>query len=165
MKYLSQVILLSMMITILSENVIAARFEADKAAIKNLLGGSKKAKARKVSIKHKGKSQSVRVIYTPSKDRLVVIQKRIYEPDCTHTWAIGLDSKAKIREIRVTEMSCSHAYPTRKAGFLDQFDGKGPADVKSLPDQINTIAKATGSSNLTTDAVQVAILAADEFLK
>jgi hypothetical protein len=87
-------------------------------------------------------------------------EKGIYEPNCTHTWAIGIDPKSgKVTQVRVIEMSCNHAFPTNKPNFLDQFKGKGPADVAKLDGQIDTIAKATGSSKLTTDAVKHAIVA------
>jgi hypothetical protein len=87
-------------------------------------------------------------------EKLAVIEKGIYEPNCTHTWAIGLDGKTgQIEEIRVIEMSCPHAYPTREQSFLSQFIGKGPKDAPTLKKKVDTVAKATGSSDLTTDAV------------
>jgi hypothetical protein len=50
-------------------------------------------------------------------------------------------------------MSCPHAYPTREQSFLSQFIGKGPKDAPTLKKKVDTVAKATGSSDLTTDAV------------
>ena len=83
-----------------------------------------------------------------------VIERGVYEPNCTHTWVIGLKAKDRtVSSIRVVEMSCPHAFPTKSASFLDQFQGKGPKDLAELSSSIVTIAKATGSSNLTTDAV------------
>jgi hypothetical protein len=91
-------------------------------------------------------------------ERVAFIEKGIYQPNCTHTWAIGIDpSSGKVTEVRPVEMSCPHAFPTRSASFLDQFKGKGPADVAKLSNQIQTVAKATGSSRLATDAVKRAI--------
>jgi hypothetical protein len=66
-------------------------------------------------------------------------------------------STQKIQQIRVVEMSCPHAHPARAHSFLDQFTGKGPADLKKLDQSISTIAKATGSCELTIDAVKTSI--------
>lgn len=92
--------------------------------------------------------------------KYAVVSKETYEPNCTHTWVVGLTSAAKVDDIRVVEMGCPHAFPARKASFLDQYKGKGPADVKSLKGDITTIAKATGSCELTTKAVSRSIVAA-----
>lgn len=84
----------------------------------------------------------------------------IYKPDCTHTWAVGIQpASGKVTEVRVIEMSCQHAFPTKSSSFLNQFKGKGPADAAKLSGQTQTIAKATGSSILATDAVKEAITA------
>lgn len=86
--------------------------------------------------------------------RYAFVEKGLYEPSCTHTWVIGVDAKTSaVSAVRVVEMSCPHAFPTRAASFLDQFLGKGPKDVATLDASIDTIAKATGSSKLTTAAV------------
>lgn len=91
-------------------------------------------------------------------NQLAFIEHGLYPPDCTHTWAIGIDGKSgKVTQVRVIEMKCNHAFPTKAASFLDQFTKKGPADANKLEGQIMTIAKATGSSNLTTDAVKRSI--------
>lgn len=83
----------------------------------------------------------------------------IYKPDCTHTWAIGINPKnGKVTQVRVIEMSCQHAFPTKSASFLSQFKGKGPADATKLTSQVQTIAKATGSCVLLADAVKESIL-------
>ena len=91
-------------------------------------------------------------------ERVAVIEKGIYQPSCTHTWAVGLDGKTgAVTEVRVVEMSCPHAFPAKAASYLEQYKGKGPADVAKLDSQIQTIAKATGSCRLTTEAVSRAI--------
>ena len=91
-------------------------------------------------------------------DKIAVVEKGIYEPNCSHTWVIALDSKTvKVTEIRVVEMSCQHAFPTKAASFLGQYQGVGPAETVTLSKKIKTIAKATGSSDLTTQAVVRAI--------
>jgi len=93
--------------------------------------------------------------------QFAVVQKKIYEPNCTHTWVIGVNAKTlKVTGIRVVEMSCPHAFPTRSASFLDQFKGKGIAQLATLKSETRTIAKATGSCLLTADAVVTAISAA-----
>lgn len=89
---------------------------------------------------------------------VAVIEKGIYEPNCTHTWAVGIDpATGKVTQVRALEMSCPHAFPCKAASFLDQYRGKGPADVAKLDSQINNVAKATGSAKLTTAAVQRSI--------
>lgn len=94
--------------------------------------------------------------------KFAVIQKGLYEPNCTHTWVIAVNAAtSKVEDIRVVEMACPHAFPTRQSSYLEQYKGKGPADSATLKDQIHTVAKATGSCNLTTDAVVVAIKSAN----
>lgn len=91
-------------------------------------------------------------------DKLAIVQKGIYEPNCTHTWVVGMDAKkAVVEQVRVVEMSCPHAFPTKSDGFLGQYKGKGAADVAKLSSDVTPIAKATGTSNLTTDAVKKSI--------
>jgi len=114
------------------------------------------------------KGKEIAVYYSKNSSgnpkRLAVVQKGIYEPDCTHTWVVGLDAKkSKVRSVRAIEMSCPHAFPTREASFLNQFKGRGPASVKKLAGEVHTVAKATGSSELATDAVKTAIQAAIQF--
>ncbi|MGE0616351.1 MAG: hypothetical protein AB7P04_11990 [Bacteriovoracia bacterium] len=86
-----------------------------------------------------------------------VVESGIYPPNCTHTWVIGMDAGARVKDIRVLEMSCPHAFPAKQASFLAQYKGKGPADYEKLKGSVETIAKATGSCDLTTDAVKRAI--------
>jgi hypothetical protein len=86
--------------------------------------------------------------------RLAFVEKGIYKPNCTHTWVVGVDpTTSKVTGIEVVEMSCPHAFPTREKSYLEQYVGKGPMEAKTLIKQIDTIAKATGSCNLTTDAI------------
>lgn len=88
-------------------------------------------------------------------ERIVFIEKAVYQPSCTHTWAIGFDAKTnKLIDIRPIEMSCPHALPTKASSYLDQYKGKTPADAAKIEASIQTIAKATGTCNLLTDAVK-----------
>jgi hypothetical protein len=136
------------------ETASAVEFEKLNAAIAKVLGTTK---AMKKTVSIDGKNADVFYAKDGGK-ALAVIQKRIYEPNCTHTWVIGVDpATQKVQQIRVVEMSCPHAHPTRSNSFLDQFSGKGPADLAKLDASISTIAKATGSSELTTDAVKTSI--------
>ena len=70
---------------------------------------------------------------------------------------MGVDKEGKVTEVRAQEMQCPHAFPAKAASFLDQYKGLGPADVESLKGKVNTIAKATGSCDLATDAVKASI--------
>ena len=91
------------------------------------------------------------------------VQKGIYEPNCTHTWIVGVDATSgKVDGVRVVEMSCPHAYPTKTESFLGQFKGKSFADAAKLKDDITPIAKATGSSNLAIEAVRKSLVAASK---
>lgn len=95
--------------------------------------------------------------------KFAFVQKGVFEPNCTHTWIIGIDAlSGKVDEIRVVEMSCPHAYPTKTESFLGQFKGKGLADAQKLKSDIAPVAKATGSANLVTDAVRKSIVAASK---
>lgn len=88
------------------------------------------------------------------------VEKGIYEPDCTHTWAVGIDAdSSSVSEVRVVEMKCPHAFPTKASSFLEQFKGKGPADVEKLVEGVDVVAKATGSSKLAAEAVKRSIQA------
>lgn len=140
----------------------AVEFEKMGQAIAQILG-TKQAYRSSVSLD--GKDHDV--FYAKGKDgkatKLAVIQKRVYDPDCTHTWVIGVNvPKGDIAGIRVLEMSCPHAFPTRTESFLGQYKGRGVASVGTLGKDIHTVAKATGSSELTTDAVIVALKAAQK---
>lgn len=95
--------------------------------------------------------------------KFAFVQKGVYEPNCTHTWIVGIDAASgKVEGVRVVEMSCPHAYPTKTESFLGQFKGKGLADATKLRSDITPIAKATGSANLATDAVRKSIVAASK---
>lgn len=135
------------------EQAIAVEFEPQGKALASVLGSTK------VSAKTLG---DTKFFYTKDANgkpaRVAVIETGIYEPNCTHTWAIGLNgSTGAVTDVRVIEMSCPHAFPARAASYLEQYKGKGPKDVAKLDSKIQTIAKATGSCRLTTDAVTRAI--------
>jgi hypothetical protein len=119
---------------------MAAEFEPLGQAVATALGTKK---AFKKSFAFEGKPLDV--FY--SKDaggkaaKYAFIQKRIYEPNCTHTWVVGVDAATgKVGEVRVVEMSCPHAYPTKTEGFLGQFKGMGPADAAKLTGSVAPIA-------------------------
>lgn len=141
----------------------AVEFEKLGNAVAKALG-TKKAFQKTVNLNGK----ETTVFYAKSDagepTKLAVVQKGLWEPNCTHTWVVGMDAhKGTVDQIRVVEMSCPHAFPTNKPTFLDQYRGKGPADLKKLKGDIQTIAKATGTCNLTTDAVVSAVQAAGQF--
>lgn len=140
---------------------LGVEFEKLGSAVEKALGTTK-AFQKKVSLK----GVSTDVFY--SKDasgkpkKFAVVQKGIYEPNCTHTWVVGLSNTAEVEQVRVVEMSCSHAFPTKEDSYLGQYKGKGPADVSKLKGEVHTVAKATGSSDLTTDAVLTSITVVDK---
>jgi FAD:protein FMN transferase len=136
-----------------SVEVQAVEFEPMGKAIEKLLGTSK---AFTKELKHKQKN--VKFFYSKNgggkAEKVVFVENGLYPPNCTHTWAIGLDAKSgTVLGVRPIEMSCPHAFPTKEEGFLDKYKGKTPADAAKLRNQITVIAKATGSSNLMSDAV------------
>ena len=95
--------------------------------------------------------------------KFAFVQKGVYDPNCTHTWIVGVDAgTGKVNGVRVVEMSCPHAYPTKTESFLGQFKGKGLADAKKLKGDVTPIAKATGSANLAIEAVRKSIVAASK---
>lgn len=112
----------------------------------------------------------LKVFYSKDKkgvQRFVVLEDRIYETGkCTHQWAIGIHPKTQaVTEIRVIEMKCQHAFPCEKKNYLKQYVGVGPKDLKTLKSKIQTIAKATGTSDLTTDAVISAVEKVQKYKK
>lgn len=136
-------------------------FEPVNQAIAKALGSRK---AIKKTVSRNLASKNMKHEYYVTKDKsgkmesMAFIQSGIYEPNCTHTWVVALNAKTKkIKDIRVVEMSCPHAFPTKSSSFLDQYKGKGPADLKQLRESVNIVAKATGSSHLTSDAVHRSI--------
>ncbi|MCB0404240.1 MAG: hypothetical protein KDD51_05600 [Bdellovibrionales bacterium] len=157
--------LVTLMFCLCIENSSAVEFEKMGQAIAKALGTTK---AFKSTVEVQGEAATV--YYSKGRggqpERVAVVQKGIYEPNCTHTWVVGLDARsAKVEGIRVVEMSCPHAFPTKKSTFLSQYVGRGPASVKKLSGEVHTVAKATGSSELTTTAVKKAILATKQFAK
>lgn len=136
--------------------------------------GNSVAKALKTDkvfpVKEKGRRLAVGGVPEFFKDdhgknskKIALIERGLYPPNCTHTWVISLDSKKlKVDQIRVVEMSCPHAFPTKEGNFLDQFKGRGPAEATKLSKLVTVVAKATGSSELTVKAVQSAIRRAEQ---
>ncbi|GEM_PF-1093391 len=140
----------------------ATEFEPLGAAVANSLGTKT---AFKKSFAFEGKPLDV--FY--AKDaagkatKYAFVQKGIYAPNCTHTWIVGVDAATgNVSGVRVVEMSCPHAYPTKTESFLGQFKGKGLADAAKLKSDITPIAKATGSANLAIDAVRKSLVAASK---
>jgi hypothetical protein len=149
----------SMLTTLLPAQ--AQEFQSLGNAIKTILGNAGKGAFKK----NLGPGQDV--YYSKNARgkaaRLAFVETGIYKPNCTHTWVVGIDpSTDKVTGIEVVEMSCPHAFPTKEKSFLDQYVGKGPAEARTLIKQIDTIAKATGSCNLTTDAVVRSITSASK---
>ncbi len=138
----------------------AAEFMKLGAAIKSVI---KTDKAQMTSVTVDGEKADVFTAKSDAAKFVAVKQGGIYPPNCTHTWIVGLGKKdCKVSQIQVVEMSCPHAFPTRKSTFLDQYKGKGPAQIKSIDSGVVTVAKATGSSELTTKAVEKAIKACEK---
>ena len=142
------------------QTALGVEFEKLGSAIAKALG-TKKAFKKSVSVS----GENTTVFYSKGgngkANKFAVVRKGIYPPNCTHTWVVGVDAKSsKVEQVRVVEMSCPHAFPTNKPNFLAQYKGKGPQDLKTLKGDVNTIAKATGSSDLTSDAVKASIEAA-----
>ncbi len=142
------------------ETANAVEFQKLGSAIKNALGLGKKSKQKVYQTRVK----KTLIFYLKGKKgkprKIAVVEKGIYQPNCTHTWVVGLDSKRRVNNIQVVEMSCSHAFPTKEKSYLSQYKGKGPKQLKKLDEEIVTIAKATGSSELCTDAVKRAVIKA-----
>lgn len=143
-------------------SALATEFEPLGKAVSTALGTTK---AFKKSFAFEGKPLDVFYAKDASgkASKLAFVQKGIYAPNCTHTWIVGVDAiSGKVSEVRVVEMSCPHAYPTKTEGFLGRFKGKSFADADKLKDEIAPIAKATGSSVLTVDAVRRSLVAANK---
>jgi hypothetical protein len=143
------------------DSALGVEFEKLGTAVEKALGTGK---AFKTTVKMKGKATTV--FYAKNAagkaSKFAVVQNGVYEPNCTHTWVVGINESAQVEQIRVVEMSCSHAFPTKEANFLGQYKGKGPAATSKLKGDIHTIAKATGSSDLTTEAVVTSITLVDK---
>lgn len=139
------------------QNVGATEFATIRDVVPSMLKTTKPSKRTIDSGQNK-----IDVFYSKDSsgklDKAVFIEKGLYEPNCTHTWAVGVDGKtSKITDIRTIEMSCPHAYPTKDGWFIEQFKGVGPADVAKLDGKVHKVNKATGSSVLLKDAVKRSI--------
>jgi len=173
MKRLAKLTIIAALALHLDQSV-ATEFEKQAVALGRALGATKGIKKKSVSLSGAGLDRSV--ASTDSADvyavkegstvtKIAVVQKRTYEPNCSHTWVIAINpKKLKVEQVRVVEMSCPHAFPCKEASYLDQYKGTGPADLKKLKGKVDTIAKATGTSNLTTDAVITAVSAAKLYM-
>lgn len=141
----------------------SVEIESLKSALKAALGPVKSA--TKQTVTHN--DQTFDVYY--DKAALVnyaVVQKRVYPPNCTHTWVVGINAKKKtVNKIRIVEFSCPHAKPATTASYFEQYMGKGPTDLESLKGSVSTIAKATATCDLTTDAVITAVQSIGELNK
>lgn len=144
----------------------AAQFEKQSVALKKLLGPGQILK-KTVALKDSELDRKIagsfhHELYYARRDgsatAMAIVEKRIYEPNCSHTWVVGINPKSfAVTEVRVVEMSCPHAFPCKENSFLDQYKGVGPAQLEKLRGQVDTIAKATGTSQLTTDVVVTAV--------
>jgi thiamine biosynthesis lipoprotein len=145
--------LIVLLLIVFIERANATQFEPLGAAIAGILGSKKGVQKKEIN--------DATLYYLKSGAKvsaIAVVQKRVYKPNCTHTWVIGLNPvTAQVGEIKVVEMSCPHAFPTKEESYLSQYKGKGPADLATLDSKIDTIAKATGSCKLTTDAIKSSI--------
>jgi hypothetical protein len=131
------------------ERASAGEIEPLKTALISMLG--------KVQVQHEGGDG---MDYWKPKagkgkaGRVVFIERNIYPPNCTHTWAVGIDAKTgRVVGVHPLEMGCPHGYPAKSKDFLSQFQGKGFSDIRTL-DNIDTIAKATGTCKLAAGAVK-----------
>ena len=92
-------------------------------------------------------------------DKVAFVEHNVWQKTCTHTWIVGIDKSGKVSQVVAQEQQCPHAKPSAADSFLDQYKGKGPADLAKLKGEVSTIAKATGSCELATDAVVHAVTA------
>jgi hypothetical protein len=142
----------------LLEQAQAVQFEPKGKAVADVLG-TKQAFQKKVG--------DTSVFYAKGSDgkatKLAIEQHGTYEPNCTHTWIVGVDvASGSVTEVKPVEMSCPHAFPTKEESFLGQFKGKAVADADKLDKQIDVVAKATGSSKLAITAVKKSLKVAAE---
>lgn len=139
------------------ESVQAVQYEPQNQALITVLGT--KAGVQKKSFA--GTDGQAEMYYAKAGGKtsaVAFIEHGLYKPDCTHTWVVGIDpSSGSVTQVRMIEFRCPHAKPTASASFLDQYKGKGPADVGALDGSVTTVAKATGTSQLCTAAVKRAI--------
>lgn len=159
MKQQMMRVTVAMLMLALVERATAAEFEKVGSAIGNALGT--KLVFQKKMKNAAGADMTVYFSKNASGNpaKVAFVEKGLYNPGaCTHTWVISLEYATQtVSDVRVVEMSCTHAHPTRAASYTAQYKGKGPAQVSKLKEQIKTIAKATGSSDLMTEAVQRSI--------
>ena len=152
--------LLIFMLMIQIETASAVEIEKKGKALSTVLGSTKVSQT-KVNIDGK----DIPVFYTKGSDgkaeRLAFVQEGLYPPNCSHTWVVGVE-KGKVTQVRVVEMECPHAFPTKEVSFLSQFEGKAIKDGANLDKDIKNIAKATGSCKLAIDAVKRSLKGAEK---
>lgn len=143
---------------LLLEQAQATQFEPKGKAIAEVLG-TRQAFSKQVG--------SDKVYYAKGTNgkaiKLAFVQEGIYKPNCSHTWVVGVDvASGTVSDVKVVEMGCPHAFPTKEDSFLGQFKGKAIADADKLDSDISVVAKATGSSKLAIDAVKKSLKTAKE---
>jgi NifU-like protein involved in Fe-S cluster formation len=156
------------------ESASAIQFEDRNSALRKLLGATQvKSMTATVDTSktcttrwcdaRKDKAYKAQAFYAKQGGKVTkvaYIAQGLYPPNCTHTWAIGINpASGTVTDIRVMEMGCPHAHPTNTPSFMDQYKGKGLADVQKLDSDIQTIAKATGTCEILTDVVKKTIVA------
>ncbi len=136
------------------EKSFAVEFESLAQALAATLKEKKQVLKNSVTVRGRTVDYYMRKDVKPDKATIAFVQKEVYDPNCTHTWVIGVDSsRHRVTSIREVEMSCPHAFPTRQMSFKSQFLGKTRADIPKMKDSIDFIAKATGSSELLRDSI------------
>lgn len=172
MKRLAKVVVIALLALCL-DSAKATEFMKQAQALTKALGASKGISKKSISLSgaldRSIASSETAEVYALKEGsgvkKIAVVQKRVYEPNCTHTWVVGVNPKSlKVENVNVVEMSCPHAFPCKEVSYLEQYKGVGPADLKKLKGKVDTIAKATGTSNLTTDAVITAVTAAKLYM-
>lgn len=162
LKVTKKIVILFLMLAYL-ESAQAVEIEKKGKALSKVLGSTKGVSQKTISVDGK----DVTVFYTKDSggkaNKLAFVQEGLYPPNCTHTWVVGVDpAKKAVTEVRVVEMECPHAFPTKEVSFLSQFEGKMIKDAAKLDSDIKNIAKATGSCKLAIEAVKKSLKGAEK---
>lgn len=154
--------LTALLFILLLEQAMAVQFQPKGKAIADVLG-TKDAFQKKVTVDGKELTAFYSKDSAGKAAKFAFVQEGLYPPNCTHTWIVGVENgSGKVTEVRPVEMSCPHAFPTKEVSFLSQFKGKAIADADKLDKSIDSVAKATGSSKLTIEAVKLSLKGAKE---
>ena len=153
-------VMMALFLLVEARSALALEFETTSQAIQGLL--ETKTYYRKQVLPSSLNSKQMDILYSRNSSgapgRVLFLQHRENPAKCAHTWAVAIDPKStRVLGVHVLSVKCAYGFGIRDSKFLDQYRGVGPAEVKDLERRIHGVARATVSSQLTTQVVKESV--------